>query len=237
MRLTFSTSYHLKGQHSSLWFSWENRILWHNTQIIDRNAPREREISKIEIPPASFQPPEVKMPSLPDNYQTRYLNFYSREKTTNQEWWASYPREQLVLVSSQVLVPLHHDAKLKWNPRKEICELEKRCMMRRCVRPRRCHNDGCQRDCGHSPRPLTEPTTRWCTSKKLSISLALIGDRHNLWKIQIIECYQWGKFSLNVPFPCEARGEPESDKNLSTVRSHDGLQRFVFINWRNVKVM
>lgn len=47
--------------------------------MANQNAPGKHEIWKIEIPSASFQPSEIKMPFVPENYQARYLNFYRRE--------------------------------------------------------------------------------------------------------------------------------------------------------------
>lgn len=47
--------------------------------MADQNAPGKHEIWEIEIPPASFQPSEVKMPLVPENYQAGCLNFYRRE--------------------------------------------------------------------------------------------------------------------------------------------------------------
>lgn len=44
--------------------------------MANQNAPGKHEIWKIEIPSASSQPSEVKVP---ENYQARYLNFYRRE--------------------------------------------------------------------------------------------------------------------------------------------------------------
>lgn len=138
-------------------------------------------MGKIEIPPASFWHSEVKMPLEPEKYQIGCLNFY-RGKNTNQEGWVSYPRAQLVLIPSWVLVPLHHDAKLKWNHWKEMCKLKKSNTMR-CVKPRQCQSDRCPWEGGQCLRPFTDPRTSMFQSKELSISLTLTpGERHGLWK-------------------------------------------------------
>ena len=142
------------------------QIFW-ITHMAEQNAPRKHKIGKIEIPPASFQRSEaIKLD----------VSTSTEEKTTNQKRWVSDPKTQLVLIPSQVLVPLHRDGKWKWN--QEICKLKKSNMMRSWVRPRGCHNDGCQSERDSSPRPLTDPRTSRLESMELPVPLALIsGER------------------------------------------------------------
>lgn len=83
--------------------------------------PESIKIGKIEIPPASFQHSEVKMPLEPESSQAGCLDFY-REENYKPGILSVYPRVQLVLIPSQVQVPLYHGAKLKWNQWKEICK-------------------------------------------------------------------------------------------------------------------
>lgn len=151
-----------------------------------------------------LHPFSIQRSKCPQSQRTIKLDVstFTEAKTTNQEGWVSYPRAQLVLIPSWVLVPLHHNAKLKWNQRKEICKLKRNTM--RCVKPRRCQSDGCQREGGHCLRPFADPGTCMSGSNELSISLTLTpGERHGLWKTQITECYQQGKFFINTPSPWE----------------------------------
>lgn len=108
------------------------------------------------------------------SYQAGCLNFY-RGKNYQPET-LSDPKTQLVLIPSQVLGPLHRDGKGKWN--QETCKLNKSNTTRSCVRPRGCHDDGCQSERDSSPRPLTDPRTSMLGSMELPVPLALIsGER------------------------------------------------------------
>lgn len=157
--------------------------------MANQNAPGKHEIWKIEIPPASFQPSEVKVP---ESYPARYLNFYR---------WENYKPGVMSVLSKGTASPNSQPSgspTTSWcqtkrkSVRRDLFTLEKRNMMRRCVSFRRYHTDGCPwsvvtlLDCSQTLQQA-------CVTVRNCISVVLIPGERHLWKTQITECYQWRK--------------------------------------------
>lgn len=122
-----------RGQRSSLCFSREHRIFWIITQLT-KMLPQSIRCERLK---SHLHPFRIQRSTCPQSQRAIKLDVstFTEEKTTHQECWVSYPRAQLVRIPSQALVPLHHDAKLKGSQWKQICQLEKSNMMRRCMKP------------------------------------------------------------------------------------------------------